>query len=139
MEVPFLVAASQRRSVRRYVRLECEVVRERGFKLLGRRTLDLSTTGLRIAAMDDALTGEPVIFSFRAPGSETWIDAEGTVARVLHGRRDYDFGPSVGIDFSLSDEQRAVLRKQLSKYPPAAPKRAPRIDWAASVRKIGGR
>lgn len=139
MEAPFLVAASERRSVRRYVRLECEVVRERGFRLIGKRTLDLSTTGMRIAAMDDAITGESVILTFRAPDSKEWIDAEGNVARVLHGRRGYDYGPSLGVDFTLTPELRAVLRRELAKYPPATPKRAPRIDWAASVARIGGR
>jgi hypothetical protein len=138
MEASFLVAASQRRSVRRYVRLECEVVRERGFKLLGRRALDVSTTGLRVAAMDHALTGEPVVLAFRAPGTDSWIDAEGTVARVVHGRRGYDFGPSIAVDFAgLPEELRALLRRQLSKFPPAAAKRGPRIDFAASVRRIG--
>jgi hypothetical protein len=138
MEVPFLVAATERRSVRRHVRLECEVVRERGFRLLGRHAVDLSTSGMRIAAMDHALTGEPVVLAFRAPGSETWVDAEGLVARVVHGRRDFDFGPSIAIAFrELPDQLRGILRKQLLKCPPTQPKRALRVDYAASVRRIG--
>ena len=84
MEANFLVAATERRSARRFVRLECEVVRERGFRLLGRHAVDLSTTGMRIAAMDHALTGDPVVLTFRAPGSDTWIDAEGQVTLVGH-------------------------------------------------------
>jgi hypothetical protein len=138
MEVPFLVAATERRSVRRHVRLECEVVRERGFRLLGRHAVDLSTSGMRIAAMDHALTGEPVVLAFRAPGSETWVDAEGLDARVVHGRRDFDFGPSIAIAFrELPDQLRGILRKQLLKCPPTQPKRALRVDYAASVRRIG--
>lgn len=137
MEVPFLVAATERRSVRRYVRLECEVVRERGFRLLGKHAVDMSTSGMRIAALDQALTGEPVILSFRAPDSDTWIDAEGVVARVVHGRRDFDFGPSIAIQFSeVQEKLRGVLRKQLLRCPPTLPKRSLRVDYAASVRRI---
>lgn len=139
MEVPFLVAAAERRSVRRFVRLECEVVRERGFRLLGKHAVDMSTSGMRIAAMDHALTGEPVVLTFRAPDSDTWIDAEGHVARVVHGRRNFDFGPSIAIEFrGLSEQLRGVLRKQLLKCPPTMPKRDLRVDYAASVRRIAG-
>ncbi len=139
MDVPFLVAATERRSVRRFVRLECEVVRERGFKLLGRKALDLSTSGIRFAALDHALTGEPVILAFRAPGAKVWIDAEGTVSRVVHGRRTMDFGASMAVHFSsLPDELRTILRKQLLKCPPTVPKRGARVDYAATVRKISG-
>ncbi|MBI2389312.1 MAG: PilZ domain-containing protein [Deltaproteobacteria bacterium] len=138
MEVPFLVAAAQRRSVRRYVRMDCQVVRERGFRLIGRHALDLSTTGMRVAALDRALTGDPVILSFRVPGTETWVDAEGTVARVVHGRRSCDRGPSYAIEMhGIPDDLRGVLRRQLLKWAPAIPQRSSRIDWAASVRRIG--
>jgi len=137
MEVPFLVAATERRSVRRHVRLECEVVRERGFRLLGRHAVDMSTSGMRIAALDHALTGEPVVLSFRAPGGDTWVDAEGLVARVVHGRRDFDYGPSIAIEFrDLAENLRGVLRKHLLKCPPTLPKRSLRVDYAASVRRI---
>lgn len=140
MDAPFLVAATERRSVRRYVRLqegECEVVRERGFKLLGRHVVDMSTSGMRIAALDHALTGEPVVLTFRAPESNTWVDAEGVVARVIHGRRDFDFGASIAIQFEgLAEKLRGVLRKQLLRCPPTMPKRSLRVDYAASVRRI---
>jgi hypothetical protein len=133
----FLVAASERRSVRRHVRIDCEVVRERGFKLLGRSILDLSTTGLRVAALDQVLTGEKVVLSFRAPGSDAWIDAEGRVTRMTRGRRASDAGPSIAVQFAeLPDESLEMLRHQLAKYPPVLPCREQRIDWAASVRSI---
>ncbi len=141
MEVPFLVAAAERRSVRRYVRLECEVVRERGFRLLGRRALDLSATGVRVVALDEAERGESVILTFRAPGTEAWIDAEGTVARVVRGRRASDHGPSLAIELGTPDAPhdatlRSVLVRALPKLPPALPRRSPRIDWASTVRRI---
>jgi hypothetical protein len=132
----FFVAATERRSVRRYVRLECEVVRERDFRLLGKAALDLSTTGMRVAALDHCLTGEPVVLTFRA--ADRWIDAEGVVARVVHGRRTMDCGPSIAVHFSALSEELTVLRKHLLKCPPAVGKRAPRIDYAASVRRIAG-
>lgn len=132
----FFVAATERRSVRRFVRLDCEVVRERGFRLLGKTALDMSTTGMRIAALDDALTGEAVILTFRA--GDRWIDAEGVVARVVHGRRTMDFGPSIAVQFAGLSEEISLLRKHLLKCPPATAKRAPRIDYAASVRRIAG-
>lgn len=130
----FFVAAADRRSVRRYVRLPCEVVRERGFRLLGRAALDMSTTGMRFAALDDCLTGEPVVLTFRA--GERWIDTEGYVARVVHGRRTEDCGPSIAVQFASLSEDITLLRKHLLKCPPAMGKRAPRIDYAASVRRI---
>jgi hypothetical protein len=138
MEVPFLVAATDRRSVRRYVRLECEVVRERGFRLLGKRALDMSTTGMRIAAVDDAEPGEPVVFAFRAPGSSLWIDGEGVVARFAAGRRREDFGASIGLSLNMPSEVRASLRRYLLRCPPPPPKRGPRVDYAATIRRIGG-
>jgi hypothetical protein len=137
MEVPFLVAAAQRRSVRRFVRMQCEVVRERGFTLLGKHAVDLSTSGMRVAALDDVLTGEPVILTFRAPGTEAWIDAEGTVSRIVQGRRALDFGPYVAVEFKgLCDNLRSILRRQLLRCPPTLPKRAPRIDYAATIARI---
>ncbi|MGZ3424182.1 MAG: PilZ domain-containing protein [Polyangiales bacterium] len=136
MEVPFLVAASDRRSVRRYVRLECEVVRERGFRLIGKRALDMSTTGMRIAAIDDAVPGESVVFAFRAPGSAIWIDGEGTVARVAAGRRREDFGESIGVALEIPTEVRVLLRRHLLRCPPPPPKRGARVDYAATVRRI---
>ncbi len=134
----WLEKAADRRSVRKFVRLDCEVVRERDFRRVGTRALDLSTSGLRVVGDASAvLTGEPVILTFRAPGSDTWIDAEGTVARVVHGRRAEDYGPSVGVQFrALDPDLTTLLRKQLLKCPPPMPRRAARVDYAATVRRI---
>lgn len=138
MEVPFLVAATDRRSVRRFVRLECEIVRERDFRLIGKRALDLSTTGMRVSALDHVLTGEPVVLAFKAPGSDFWVDGEGVVARVAHGRRREDFGTSIAVQFkAFPDDVRTVLRRNLLRCPPVTGKRGARVDWAATVRRIG--
>jgi hypothetical protein len=142
MEASFLVPAASRRSIRREVRLSCEVVREQGFRLLGRRALDLSTTGIRVAALDarDPVSslslGEGVVLAFRGP-SGRWFDAEGRIARIVHGRRAEDCGPSVAISFaSLDEELRKDLRKDFAKCRPAPARRPHRIDYAATIRRI---
>lgn len=96
-----------RASFRRYVRLDCQVVREFDFRLIGDLALDLSTSGMLVRARERVLTGEEVIVSFQLPRSNVWFDAQGVVARVLHGRRPGDYGLSFGIEFvnlSLDDE-----------------------------------
>mgnify|MGYP000296512004 CR=1 FL=1 len=61
---------------RHHVRLQGEIVRERGFKLVGTRILDLSEAGMLIAPTAPIGLDEEVIVSFMAPYSRIWIDAE---------------------------------------------------------------
>lgn len=92
------------------MRVSCQVVREHDFKLVGDLALDLSTTGMRVRTRERILTGDEVIVSFKLPHSQEWFDAEGIVARVLHGRRPGDTGHSFGIDFvDLSADDRDRL------------------------------
>ena len=129
-----LVHAQQRRIVRRAMRVECQVVRERDFRLLGSRAVDLSPLGMLVMAQERVLTGEPVIVSFRLPLSLYWFDAEATVARVVHGRRPGDLGRCFGLSFeSLADDAASFLRRALRGVPPPLPMREPRIDYAATV------
>lgn len=129
-----LVRASQRRSVRRSVRVDCQVVRERDFKLLGKNAIDLSPEGMLVVSGEPVLTGEPVIVSFRVPATDVWLDAEATIARVVHGRRPGDRARCLGVQFDALDaEARELLCQQLQGRPPPVPLRAPRIDYAASV------
>ena len=123
---------SQRRSIRRAVRLECEVVREHDFKRIASRAVDLSPDGILVLADSAVLTGEDVILSFRAPRSSTWFDAVGTVARVVHGRRPGDFGPCLGIRFDIGEDL-LRLAGELCSLPPPLPRRAVRLDYAAMV------
>jgi hypothetical protein len=98
-----------RASFRRYVRLDCQVVREHDFRLVGDLALDLSTKGMQVRACRRVLTGEEVLVTFKPPRSNEWFDAQGVVARVLHGRRPADYGLSFGIEFvnlSKDDEPR---------------------------------
>jgi hypothetical protein len=113
-----------RRPSRHAVRLGCQVVRERDFKLVADQVLDLSEAGMLVVPKLRILTGERLIVSFMAPYTRSFIDAEATVARVVHGRRLGDMGRGLGISFDwMGFEGRALLRGQLDLMPSMAPKR----------------
>lgn len=132
-----LVPMNQRRTTRRSVVVECQVVRERDFKLVGESTLDLSPDGMLVLTRDKVLTGEDLLVSFRTPILGTWFDAEARVARVVHGRRPGDYGRALGIRFRRLDRiAKSLLDASLESYPDATPARAPRIDYAESVTRI---
>jgi len=115
-----------RSSSRHTVKIECQVVRERDFRLLADRTVDLSATGALVGPADPALTGERILVSFRIPRSSVWIDAEATVTRVVHGRRPGEFTRSLALEFDdLETLQRFTLKDALRSVPPAPPKSAP--------------
>jgi PilZ domain len=129
-----LIPAHQRRALRHAVRVDCQVVRERDFKLIASRGVDLSPKGMLVLAQERVLTGEPVVVSFRLPRSRYWFDAEATVARVIHGRRPGDRGRCFGLDFdALAEDAQAFLQGALRGVPPHLPMREPRVDYAASV------
>jgi hypothetical protein len=130
-----LVPVSQRRTMRRAIRVDCQVVRERDFRLLGDWALDLSPDGMLVLTRDVVLTGEEVIVSFPVPRTRVIVDAVATVARVVHGRRPTDrHRRALGIAFeSIEPEHRRLLRASLRDIPPPVPSRTPRVDYAASV------
>lgn len=118
---------SFRASFRRHVLLDCEVVREKDFRLVGDLVLDLSTKGMLVRARDRVLTGEEVIVSFRLPRSNDWFDAQGVVARVLHARRPSDCGVCLGIEFErVSRENEHLLFESLRGMSAPDPRRPPR-------------
>lgn len=130
-----LLFVNQRVMLRRALQIECQVVRERDFKLLGQRTMDLSPDGLMVRSEADVLTGEEVLVSFKGPRTGTWFDCEATVARVIHARRPGDTCRALGISFDAMDEAtRLMLRANLRGFPPPIPRRAQRVDYARSVR-----
>lgn len=121
--VPF-ARSSRRISTRRGVTLPCQAVRERDFKLIADRTLDISVDGLLIPVEEDILTGETLILSFPIPGM--WIDAEATVTRVVHNRRPGDDGLACGVVFDvITPSARAALAGFLHGKPPPLPRRGP--------------
>ena len=130
-----LVHARQRRVMRRAIRVDCQVVRERDFRLLADCGVDVSPTGMLVKTDEAALTGEPLLISFRLPRTERWFDAEGTIARVVHGRRPGDRGRCLGLAFdTLDPEAKWLLARALRDVPPPVPTRDRRVDYAASVR-----
>ena len=124
---PFAAAprASRRTATRRDVLLPCQAVRERDFKLIADRTLDVSVDGLLLPVEEHILTGETLIVSFAIPG--LWIDAECSVTRVVHGRRPGDDGLlAIGVLFdAISPSARAALAGYLHGKPPPLPRRGP--------------
>jgi hypothetical protein len=131
----FVVHAAQRRTLRRAVRVDCQVVRERDFKLIGDWALDLSPDGMLVVTRDPVLTGEEVIVSFPIPRTRVIVDVEATVARVIHGRRPTDrHRCGLGLAFDKLDAEYArLLRAQLRHIPPPLPTRARRVDYAATA------
>lgn len=118
------IQSSRRTATRRAVVLPCQAVRERDFKLIAERTLDVSVDGVLLPIAEPILTGEQLIVSFAIPGK--WIDAEATVVRVVHNRRPSDDGLSVGVLFDVIDPSaRAALAGYLHGRPPPLPRRGP--------------
>lgn len=129
-----MLMASDRRSVRRSVFVDCQVVRERGFRLIGERGVDLSTGGMLLLSDRSVTVGEELLATFRVPGTQRWIDTLATVVRVVHGRRRGDVGPAIGLSFAALDTvDNLLVRGALLRHPPVFPARTPRIDYVATA------
>jgi len=115
---PSLHSNCARGLLRRSVATHCEVVRERDFKLVGTRVLDLSTRGLLVETDMTILTGEELFVTFKGPASDRWYDCTAVVARVVHGRRRRDARRAVGISFDrLHVFDELLLCEELHKTP----------------------
>jgi hypothetical protein len=134
-------SAQRRNELRRGVSVACEAVAGYGFRLLGQRALDVSSTGMLIETRGSyARIGEEVIVSFQPPQSRLWIDAVAKVARVVKGRRRTDRAQAIGLSFvSMDAADRAILAAKLRGHPPPVPGRELRIDYAAQVSAIAER
>jgi hypothetical protein len=132
-----LVRKNERREVRRAVEMSCQIVRQRDFRLIAEKALDVSPDGMLLSTDVDLEVGENVFVSFRATGLGLWFDTEASVTRLVRGRRPGDKGKAVGIRFStLSGVKRLILRGHLRRIPPPVPRRSQRIDWSATVRSL---
>ncbi|MEM9067040.1 MAG: PilZ domain-containing protein [Myxococcota bacterium] len=136
-ENDLIASAAQRTSLRRSVRTSCQVVAEDGFRLLGEETLDVSGEGLLLRSTATARIGETVLISLRIPHGQSWIDAEGTITRVVRGLRVSDLARGFGVRFHrISGFDRALLQGALETLPPPSPARRVRPDYAATVANI---
>lgn len=125
------------RTPRHLLRLPCQVVRERDFRLIADRLDNLSLTGLSVSPAEPVLTGEKLIVSFRLPHEAIWVDAEVRVTRVIHGRRPGEDVRSLGLAFEHLDfqAQRAIAR-ELSQTPVAPPGRSMRDEQSERVGRV---
>ena len=113
---------SHHRVPRHALRTPCQVVRERDFRLLADRVVDLSASGALVAPADPVLTGERVLVSFQLPHSLYWVDAEGTVTRVVHGRRPGEHTRAFAIELDgISGLTRYMIEHALGCLPPVPP------------------
>ena len=128
---------NDRREVRRAMGITCQVVRERDFRLVAERALDVSPDGMLVQTESELEMGESLIVSFKATQLGLWFDTEASVARIVKGRRDGDRGAGIGLSFSTLDRvKRLILRGHLRRVPPPLPRRTQRIDWSATVRSF---
>jgi c-di-GMP-binding flagellar brake protein YcgR len=131
------VRKNDRKSTRHHVRIDCQVVRENDFSLVGHRTLDLSADGMLVRTADDVTIGEKMLVSFQATPLGLWFDAQAEVMRLIHNRRPEDEGPAFGLRFvDMPSVARLILRGHLRRVPPPLPQRPRRIDYAATIREI---
>lgn len=131
------VRKNERRETRRSIEVPCYVVRERDFKLIADRSLDLSPDGMLVATEYDVAPDEDVLVSFQATSLGLWFDTEAKITRVVRGRRAGDRGRAAALAFSSLDRvRRFILRGHLRRVPPPIPRRAQRIDWSATVRSF---
>jgi len=133
-----LARRNDRRATRHAAKLSCQIVRERDFRLVGTKTVDVSADGMRVSTDDyDVRVGDSLLVSFCVTPFGLWFDTEGVVKRVIKGRRPSDKGRrALGISLALSPLKRLILRGAIQKIPPPLPARSQRIDWAASIRQI---
>jgi PilZ domain len=113
----------RRQAVRRWVRIEAEIVRAHDFVKVGGCIVDLSEDGLRARGECDALVvGDELIVAFRAPATGDWIERTGWVAHLEPASAEE--GASFGVVFEPGDEDdRAALSDLLARLPPVIPRR----------------
>lgn len=111
----------QSRQSRRTLRIPCQIVRDRDFKLVASELLNLSASGVLAPTGEAVLTGEKVWVSFKLPRTDTWIDTTGTVARVAHGRRKGEYARTLGIELDTLRPWLGFLLKGTLDTCPAAP------------------
>lgn len=119
------------------VHVDCQVVRDRDFRRIGRGSLDLSLTGMLVQCNYSAEVGDEVIVSFQTPRLREYVDAVAIVTRLIAGRRQGDLGLAMGLTFtSIDDASFAALKRALQNVPTARGRRASRLDYAKTIQLI---
>lgn len=132
-----LSIAKDRKTLRRRVRIPCQVVREHDFALVSDVCFDLSPQGMRVRSLSPVELNTPLLVSFRVPDAGVHMDVSARVSRVAKGRRRGERFATLGLSFvDLSPLEGAILAARLKGVPPPAPARHLRIDYARSVRAI---
>jgi hypothetical protein len=132
-----LVRANDRKTIRRGIAIDCQVVRGSSWGLVARRSLDLSPRGILCVAGDDVAIGEDLVVAFRISSFDVPVQVRGAVTRIVRGRRERDVPPSFAVEFGFMDPvTRLILAGALRKVPPPIPRRAQRIDYVATLSKI---
>jgi hypothetical protein len=127
-------SSAERSTVRFGVHVDCQVVRDRDFRVLGRGSLDLSLTGMLVQCTLDADIGDEVIVSFQTPRLREYVDAVAMVTRLIAGRRQGDLGLAMGLTFtSIDDASFLALKRALHQLPTARGRRVSRIDYAQNL------
>lgn len=125
------VLANRRKTRRFAVRIPCQVVRERDFRLMSDTVVNLSMSGMVVVAAhwifgQSLSTGDRFLVSFQVPRRAYWIDTEVTVTRVGRGRRRGEEVPTIALAFDPLDPVAALmLRYALRRLPPAPPQSRP--------------
>lgn len=97
------------------MRMPCQVVRERDFKLVATSVMNVSETGLFVDADEPVRFGDKIIVTFYSPAIKQWIDAEGTVTRISHGPRWMARKQAFGVEFDRIDEgSRKNIRRSMA-------------------------
>ena len=121
------VIANRRQTRRFAVRIPCQVVRERDFRLMSDTVVNLSMSGMVVVAAhwifgQSLSTGDRFLVSFQVPRRAYWIDTEVTVTRIGRGRRRGEETPTIALAFDpLGPIPALMLRRALRRLPPAPP------------------
>lgn len=97
------------------MRMACQVVRERDFKLVATSVMNVSESGLFVDADLPVAFGEKLIVTFYSPAARSWIDAQGTVTRVAHGPKWMGRKQAFGVAFDQIDaDSRRHIRRSMA-------------------------
>ena len=117
---------ANRRSVRRAVDLQCDVVFPDRDEPVRCRARDLSVSGVWLTTPVLAEPGDRVVICFRPPNWPIiWnLTVFGRVARASKARRQDDRTSGMAIEFTdLTDAEREALAQGLKGLPPPKPPR----------------